>query len=288
MITLRARSTVPALPVMALIPALAGCGDPYGEARVDCVDAINADRATLKLPPYARWNAEESCTDGQAEADFESDDAAQRLREMRRARAGRVPRLARPARHDDHRVPRPDVGRGPRHHFATHGHYINMSSTAYTMVSCGYYVESDGARVGDAGLQVRCMRHRRRGVRPGPVFCAKAAAVLSAVPTCASQRSSTSTSSAPRMRARWGSETASPRDASTARIASRLPLISRSVRDPLGEHGVEILVAPPLQQVLERQSPHRPRHRRAPSAGAREEEPGVVEYHLERAPRPRR
>jgi hypothetical protein len=143
-ITSRLRSTVRALPVMALIPALAGCGEPYGEARVDCVDAINADRATLKLPPYARWNAEESCTDGQAEADFESDTPHSAFGKCGESAQDECPGWPGP----------PDTmiteclaqmwaeGPGP---FATHGHFINMSSTAFTMVSCGYSVESDGS-----------------------------------------------------------------------------------------------------------------------------------------------
>lgn len=43
-----------------------------GTAEQACVDAINNYRATLSLPPYARWNAEESCADGQAKSDSQS------------------------------------------------------------------------------------------------------------------------------------------------------------------------------------------------------------------------
>ena len=34
---------------------------------------------------------------------------------------------------------------GPGQPYSAHGHYINMSSTMYTKVSCGFYVLSDGS-----------------------------------------------------------------------------------------------------------------------------------------------
>ena len=36
---------------------------------------------------------------------------------------------------------------GPGTDFSAHGHYINMSSTDYTQVACGYYTTSDGKTV---------------------------------------------------------------------------------------------------------------------------------------------
>ena len=35
-------------------------------AEQSCVDTINMYRATLSLPPYARWTDAEACADGQA------------------------------------------------------------------------------------------------------------------------------------------------------------------------------------------------------------------------------
>ena len=43
--------------------------DPYSQGRIDCVDRINAFRATEGKPPLARWTAAESCTDEQSEKD---------------------------------------------------------------------------------------------------------------------------------------------------------------------------------------------------------------------------
>ncbi|MFO0661228.1 MAG: hypothetical protein U0165_15555 [Polyangiaceae bacterium] len=34
---------------------------------------------------------------------------------------------------------------GPGSDFSQHGHYINMSSTSYTMAACGFYTGSDGS-----------------------------------------------------------------------------------------------------------------------------------------------
>ena len=47
--------------------ATTGAGD--GSVEQQCVDTINAYRASMGLAPYQRWTSNESCTDGQAEAD---------------------------------------------------------------------------------------------------------------------------------------------------------------------------------------------------------------------------
>src|ERR1700729_4607293 len=47
-------------------------GTTDNSAEQACVDAINNYRATLSLPPYTRWNAEESCADSQAQSDSQS------------------------------------------------------------------------------------------------------------------------------------------------------------------------------------------------------------------------
>jgi hypothetical protein len=142
----RLRLVAVALPAMASLPTLAGCGgDPFDQAREDCVDAINMDRATLKLPPYTRWSAEESCTDGQAEADGASGTAHSAFGTCGESAQDECPGWPGP----------PDTmitpclaemwAEGPGTDFSTHGHFINMSSTQYTMVSCGFHVESDGS-----------------------------------------------------------------------------------------------------------------------------------------------
>jgi hypothetical protein len=34
---------------------------------------------------------------------------------------------------------------GPGEPYSAHGHYINMTSTSYSQVACGFYVTSDGS-----------------------------------------------------------------------------------------------------------------------------------------------
>jgi hypothetical protein len=49
-----------------------GGGDPYGDARIRCVDRTNALRATKGLAPIPRLASAEPCVDGQAKSDSES------------------------------------------------------------------------------------------------------------------------------------------------------------------------------------------------------------------------
>ena len=49
-----------------------GNGDPYGDARIRCVERTNELRATKGLPPIPRLASAEPCVDGQAKADAES------------------------------------------------------------------------------------------------------------------------------------------------------------------------------------------------------------------------
>jgi len=109
-------------------------GDPHQY----CVDTINSYRATLDLPPLARWTAAESCSDQEA-----ADDAA-----------SGVPHGAFGACNEFAQNECPDWSaplsglldgclalmwaEGPGEDFAVHGHYINMSSTDYTEVACGF------------------------------------------------------------------------------------------------------------------------------------------------------
>jgi hypothetical protein len=110
-----------------------------------CVDAINNYRATLSLPPYTRWNAEESCADSQAQSDSQSGTAHGAFGKCTENAQNECPGWPGP--------PSSMIGNclsmmwaeGPGADFSTHGHYINMSSTSYTQVACGFYTLSDGS-----------------------------------------------------------------------------------------------------------------------------------------------
>ncbi len=131
--------------VTASLP-LAGCGSgELDKARQDCVDTINSYRATLKLAAYTRWDMEESCADGQAGDDADSQTPHSAFGKCSEHAQNECPGWPGP----------PDMmigaclaqmwAEGPGTDFSTHGHYINMSSPAYTMVACGFSVQGDGS-----------------------------------------------------------------------------------------------------------------------------------------------
>lgn len=110
-----------------------------------CVDVINTYRATLSLPPYARWNKAEPCVDGQAQADSETGIAHSAFGVCEEWAQNVCPGWS---------GTYADVldgclammwAEGPGEPFSEHGHYINMSSTDYTEVACGFYTTPDGA-----------------------------------------------------------------------------------------------------------------------------------------------
>jgi Cysteine-rich secretory protein family len=125
--------------------ASTGAGDSLTEARQTCVDKINSLRASIGVPPYAEWTAAETCTDGQAQADAASMTPHSAFGQCGEFAQDECPGWPGP--------PASMIGacmdqmwaEGPGSDFATHGHYINMSSTTYTMVSCGFSTQSDGS-----------------------------------------------------------------------------------------------------------------------------------------------
>jgi hypothetical protein len=117
--------------------------DPYEQARIDCVDRINAFRATEGKAPLERWVEQEACTDAQSEADAEGDGA--------HGNFGMCDENAQntcPGWNDIESVIEGCLqsmwDEGPGEPFSEHGHYINMSNTNYTMVACGFYEMDNG------------------------------------------------------------------------------------------------------------------------------------------------
>lgn len=119
--------------------------DPYDGARQDCVDRINAFRATEGLPPYARWTDAEGCVDGQAQADSESG-----VPHSAFGQCGEWAQNECPGWPADPEVINQDClqmmwDEGPGEPFSEHGHYLNMSNASYTQVACGFYATPDGS-----------------------------------------------------------------------------------------------------------------------------------------------
>jgi hypothetical protein len=118
--------------------------DLYDADRGDCVDAINAFRATLSLPPYGRWEDAEPCVDSQAQADSESG-----VPHSAFGNCGEFAQNECPGWPNDPAMIVTDClqmmwDEGPGEDFDLHGHFINMSNPDYTEVSCGFYVTPGG------------------------------------------------------------------------------------------------------------------------------------------------
>ncbi len=120
-----------------------GSGDPYAAARQTCVDTINDYRASIGLPPYQRWTEAESCADGEAQSDAMTGQAH-----------GAFPACGESAQNECPGYSSLQStlttclaqmwAEGPGDDFQQHGHYINMSSTQYSRVACGFFETSSG------------------------------------------------------------------------------------------------------------------------------------------------
>ena len=109
-----------------------------------CVDTINMYRATLALPPYARWTDAETCADSQAESDSMTGKAHGAFGMCGESAQNECPNWSGPPEMLLKNCLASMWAEGPGTDFTKHGHYINMSSTKYTKVACGFYQTSAG------------------------------------------------------------------------------------------------------------------------------------------------
>ncbi|WP_437588295.1 CAP domain-containing protein [Sorangium sp. So ce1000] len=121
-----------------------GAGGGASTAQL-CVDTINQHRATLGLPPLARWVEAESCSDKEAESDGNTGEAHGAFGSCDENAQNECPGWGGPP--DEMIVPCLQLmwDEGPGEDFSTHGHYINMSNPRYTKVACGFHTFSDGS-----------------------------------------------------------------------------------------------------------------------------------------------
>jgi hypothetical protein len=120
-----------------------GGSDPYAALRQACVDHVNQLRASIGLPPYARWTANETCTDGQAQADSVANKAHSAFGQCGESAQCECPGSGGGWTSIDQTIPGClDLmwAEGPGG-----GHYDIMSSTSYTMVSCGFFSTTGNA-----------------------------------------------------------------------------------------------------------------------------------------------
>ena len=113
-------------------------GDPDEAATQLCVDTINMYRATLGLPPLARWTDAEVCSDGEAMSDGASGTPHGAFGQCGEFAQNECPGWPGPPESMITGCLEQMWAEGPGEDFNTHGHYINMSSTGYTKVACGF------------------------------------------------------------------------------------------------------------------------------------------------------
>ncbi len=104
--------------------------------REACVARINELRATLNRPPLARWTDGEACADRQVRKDAAGEQAHLNFTMCGEAAQNTCPSW--PSIDDINTgciQAMWDQGPGD---FQTHGDFLNLSSTAFTKVACGY------------------------------------------------------------------------------------------------------------------------------------------------------
>ncbi|MFT3771778.1 MAG: CAP domain-containing protein [Minicystis sp.] len=142
----------------AFVPLLAACGGGEGGGSGGgsttssgsndpvqiCVDTINQLRASEGLAPYARWTDGEDCTSQETASDSKSGVAHGAFGMCGEHAQNECPGWPSPPEQSIVGCLMQMWAEGPGDDFSTHGHYINMTSTTYTKVACGFYDLGDG------------------------------------------------------------------------------------------------------------------------------------------------
>lgn len=115
-------------------------GDPDEAATQLCVDTINMYRGTLGLPPYQRWTDAETCSDGEAQSDGQTNTPHGAFGTCGEFAQNECPGWPAPPETMIENCLAQMWAEGPGDDFQTHGHYINMSSESYTQVACGFAI----------------------------------------------------------------------------------------------------------------------------------------------------
>jgi hypothetical protein len=117
---------------------------PFDPAQ-HCVDAINQDRATLRLAPLARWVVAEQCTSSEAQSAAQTGQPHGQFGHCSEMAQNVCPGWAGPADKMIGPCIASEWQEGPGADYAAHGHYLNMSSTRYSRVACGFYTAPNGS-----------------------------------------------------------------------------------------------------------------------------------------------
>ena len=105
-----------------------------------CVSTINGYRTAAGLPAYGAWDENDTCTSGQAASDSMTKAAHGAFGQCNENAQDECPGWPAPAEGMIADCLKQMYAEGPGG-----GHYDNMMSTDYTMVSCGFATASDGS-----------------------------------------------------------------------------------------------------------------------------------------------
>jgi hypothetical protein len=141
-----------ALALYACLAAFTSCNMPYGPSganqpdyesfRAECVDRINAFRASEGLPALSRWKDAESCSDGEARSDSETGKAHSAFGTCKEWAQDECPGWGSAQSTVDGCLQSMwDERLNPN---GEQGHYRNMSNAKYKSVACGFYKTPDG------------------------------------------------------------------------------------------------------------------------------------------------
>jgi hypothetical protein len=118
--------------------------DAFAAVRAQCVDKINSYRATLGLPAYAAWPEQGTCSDGEATSDAQTGSAHGAFGKCTEMAQNECPGWPGPPETMIDKCLEMMWAEGPGTDFTSHGHYLNMSSTKYSKVACGFFQTADG------------------------------------------------------------------------------------------------------------------------------------------------
>lgn len=121
-----------------------GSTDPMDAAAELCVKTINDYRATLSLPPYERWTDAEACSAEEAQSDSKTMEPHGAFGMCDELAQNECPGWPGPPESMITDCLAQMWAEGPGDFDDGHGHYINMSSTKYTKVACGFFTLPNG------------------------------------------------------------------------------------------------------------------------------------------------
>lgn len=144
-----------AIPLTLLLFCCAKSGDSTGgidstdwsELRQACLDFTNAKRATESKAELLLWEEASTCSDNQARMDMQADSPHGHFKACKEGAQNTCPGWSSGADIESQKQVLTSClqmmwDEGPGEPFSEHGHYINMSSTSYSKLTCGFHYEN--------------------------------------------------------------------------------------------------------------------------------------------------